>query len=215
MTKVKADLLLHPVRLRIILAAAGREVTAQQLASELSDIPQATLYRNLNTLAAGGFLVVVREHRVRNTRERTYALPDQDLLLTVEDLKADPPEAYLRLFTQYLGLLLGYYVRYIQEGNVDFARDNVVFRLVPAYLSAAETQRLGQAVNAALLPFLNNGPSPERQRAILALMSVPDVAGAPVPPDAHAGTPVVEPPDPRGARGEDGHERGGHPGYGD
>jgi DNA-binding transcriptional ArsR family regulator len=197
MNKVKEDLLLHPVRLRIILATAGRQVTAQQLVNELPDIPQATLYRNLNTLAAAGILVVVRERRVRNTLEKTYALPDQDLLLNVEDLKDAQPEDYIRLFTQYLGLQLGYYVRYIQKGNVDFARDNVVFHMFPVYLSEAETQRLGEAVNAALLPYVKNEPSPERQRYILGLLSLPDVVGAPLPAGFQTGTPASESTDAR------------------
>jgi DNA-binding transcriptional ArsR family regulator len=192
MNKVKEDLLLHPVRLRIILATAGRQVTAQQLANELPDIPQATLYRHINTLAAGGILVVVRRRRVRNTVEKTYALPDRDLLLTAEDLEDAQPEDYIRLFTQYLGLQLGYYVRYIQQGKVDFARDNVVFHMFPVYLSEAETQRLGEAVNAALLPYTKNEPSPERRRYILGVLSLPDVVGAPVPAVSQTGMPVAE-----------------------
>jgi DNA-binding transcriptional ArsR family regulator len=190
--RVKEDLLLHPVRLRIILATAGRQVTAQQLASELPDVPQATLYRHIKTLAAGGILVVVRERRVRNAIEKTYALPNQGLLLTEEDLEDAGPEDYIRLFTQYLGLQLGYYIRYIQEGHVDFARDNVVFHMFPVYLSEAETQRLGEAVNAALLPYTKNEPSPERRRYILGVLSLPDVVGAAVPAGSQVGAVPVE-----------------------
>jgi hypothetical protein len=179
MNKAKEDLLLHPVRMRIILAAAGRQVTAQQLASELPDIPQASLYRNINALVTEGMLLVVQERRVHNTLEKTYALPDQGLMLTVEDLQNAQPEDYLRLFVQYLGLLLGYYVRYIQKGSVDFASDNVLFQMFPVYMSQAEAQELGQAVKAALLPYLKNEPSPERKRSIIGLMSLPDVAGDP------------------------------------
>jgi DNA-binding transcriptional ArsR family regulator len=188
MNKVKEDLLLHPVRMRILLAIAGREVTAQQLASELPDVPQATLYRNINTLAAAGVLAVVQERRVRNTIEKTYALPDQNLFLTAEDLEDAQPEDYIRLFAEYLGLQLGYYVRYIQQGNVDFARDNVGFRMFPVYLSEAEIQRLGHAVNAVLLPYAENEPSPDRQRYILGFLSLPDVVGGPVPAGSQAGT---------------------------
>lgn len=195
MNKVKENLLLHPVRLRIILATAGREVTAQQLASELSDIPQATLYRNINTLAAGGILIVVQERRVRNTIEKTYALPGQGLLLNQDDLKEAQPEDFMRLFTQYLGQMLGYFGRYVQKGNVDFARDNVVFRMVPVYLSEAETRRLGKTLNADLLPYLKNGPSSERQRSIIGLMSIPDVGGAPLPTYSPADPQAVEPTD--------------------
>lgn len=43
MTKV--DLLLHPVRLRVVQALLGQEMTPQQLVDALGDVPQATLYR--------------------------------------------------------------------------------------------------------------------------------------------------------------------------
>jgi len=178
MDKVKEDLLLHPVRLRIIIAIAGRQMTAQQLASELPDIPQATLYRHINTLAEAGIFSVVEERRVRNTIEKTYALMDENLRLTRQDLENAGPEDYIRLFTQYLGLQLGYYVRYIQQGDVDFTRDNVVFHMFPVYLSDAEKKGLNEAVNAALLPYTKNQPSPERQRIILGWISLPDVAGS-------------------------------------
>ena len=76
---------------------------------------------------------MVQERRVRNTLEKTYALPDQSLLFTAQDLKGDQPEDFIRLSTQYLGLLLGYFVRYIQQDNADFARDNVIFQMFPVY----------------------------------------------------------------------------------
>jgi DNA-binding transcriptional ArsR family regulator len=196
MNKAKEKLLLHPVRLRIILATAEREVTAQQLANELPDIPQATLYRNINTLTDAGILAVVRERRVRNTLEKTYALPHQGLLLTVEDLEKAKPEDYIRLFTQYLGLLLGYFVRYAQQGNVDFAQDRVAFNMVPVYLSKAEAQEATQSLLAALRPYMKNEPSLERQRHILGLMSLPDVVGAPLPANSQAGAAGVASTDP-------------------
>ena len=186
MNKVKEDLLLHPVRLRILLTTAGRRVTAQQLATELPDIPQATLYRHINTLADAGILSVVKEQRVRNAIEKTYALPHQDLRLTKEDLENADPEDYVRLFTQYLGLQLGYYVRYIQHGDVDFARDNVVFHMFPVYLSKEERKELEQAINAVLLPYVKNESTPERQRSIVGLLSLPDVVDAPLPVESQA-----------------------------
>ncbi len=177
MNKVKENLLLHPVRMRILLAAAGRQVTAQQLSGELPDIPQATLYRNINALAAGGILVVVQERRVHNTLEKTYALASQGGFMTAGDFKNASPEDYVRLFTQYLGQMEGYYARYIHQGNVDLARDHVLFQATPFYLSEAEIQRLAQQLNDALLPFTKNEPSPERRRYVFGLINLPDVAG--------------------------------------
>ncbi len=200
MNTVKEDLLLHPVRLRIILTVYGRQITALQMADELPDIPQATLYRNINTLAAAGILVVVRERRVRNTIEKTYALPDSSLMLSPDDVKDAGPADHIRLVTHYLGLMLGYFVRYVDKGDVDLARDNVVFQTFPAYLTDAEIRDLGQALTTALMPYVKNEPSPERRRFVFGLISVPDVAGPPSPPGSSAAKPAVEAADPRDAR---------------
>jgi DNA-binding PadR family transcriptional regulator len=193
MNKVKEDLFLHPVRLRLILAIAGRQVTAQQLATELPDIPQASLYRNINMLAAAGFLVVVRERRVHNTIEKTYALPEKSLMLTQEDLKNARPEDYIRLITQFLGMLLGYFARYIQNGDVDVVRDNLLFQMTPFYLNEDEVLKLAKALQTLLRPYLKNEPSPERRRSILGLMFLPDVVGAPLHSERQAITPEATP----------------------
>ena len=43
--KTKVDLILHPIRMRILMALSGSQKTSQQLADDLRDVPQATLYR--------------------------------------------------------------------------------------------------------------------------------------------------------------------------
>ena len=70
-----ADLLLHPVRLRIVKAFLGdRALTTRQLAAELPDVPAASVYRHVGRLAEAGVLHVVSERRVRGITERTYML---------------------------------------------------------------------------------------------------------------------------------------------
>jgi DNA-binding transcriptional ArsR family regulator len=176
--ETREDLLLHPVRLRVILAVAGRQVTAGELAGELPDVPQATLYRAIRTLVAAGILSVVKERQVRNTTEKTYALPNPNLALTPADLAGASPADHLRLFTRYLGLLLGYYARYVQDGVVDLARDHIAFGMFPVYMSDAEAHKLGRSINALFQPLLKNQASPRRRRFVFGLTSLLDVAGA-------------------------------------
>lgn len=50
------DLLLHPVRIRIVQALLdGSELTTGELTARLGDIPVATLYRHVAKLSAGEF----------------------------------------------------------------------------------------------------------------------------------------------------------------
>ncbi len=175
---VKEDLLLHPARMRIVLAMVGREMTAQQIAAELPDVPQATLYRHINTLAQAGILQVVHERKVRNTLEKCYALSSTDLTIKAEELAGAGPQEHVSLFTHFLGVLLGYFARYACQGPIDLARDFAGYRLVPLNLSQEEMQRFATGFNEAILPFIHNELTPDRQRRILATVFLPDVAPA-------------------------------------
>src|SRR5690606_38147985 len=69
------ELVLHPVRLRIVQAFLGaRRLTTAGLQRELADVTPATLYRHVGALHDGGVLEVVEERHVRGATERTYAL---------------------------------------------------------------------------------------------------------------------------------------------
>ncbi|HEX3679309.1 MAG TPA: helix-turn-helix domain-containing protein, partial [Galbitalea sp.] len=69
------DLLLHPVRLRIIQAFLGdRALTTGQIALELPDVPGGSLYRHVALLTKAGVLQVVAERQVRGSIERTYTI---------------------------------------------------------------------------------------------------------------------------------------------
>ena len=81
-----AELLLHPVRLRIVQAfLPDRVLTTGRLGELLPDVATATLYRQVATLAEAGVLEVVEERRVRGAAERTYRLRTQAASVGPED----------------------------------------------------------------------------------------------------------------------------------
>ncbi len=84
--KLPRDLLLHPIRLRIVQALAGRPMTPRHIKEKLHDVPQASLYRHLSQLLAGGLIQVVDQQPVRGTVERTYALVEEAVSLGEDDL---------------------------------------------------------------------------------------------------------------------------------
>ncbi len=71
------DVLLHPVRLRVVQALLGdRSLTTARLAAELPDVPKPTLYRHIAALVDAGVLRVAGERPVRGAVERTYRLDE-------------------------------------------------------------------------------------------------------------------------------------------
>lgn len=178
---MKADALLHPLRMRIVqVLARGCALTTQQLAETLDDVPQATLYRHLQKLVEVGVLTVVEERQVRGARERTYALPAGAALLTQADLAGATPEDHLRYFTTFMAGLLGEFARYLEGGDLDLARDGVGYRTVPLHLSDAEFAEMARAMGEAIAPFAALGPAPERKLRQFSTVVMP-AADTPTP----------------------------------
>ncbi len=180
-----ADLLLHPLRLRIVQTFLGdRQLTTSQLLAEIDGIPPATLYRQVATLARAGVLTVVGERQVRGTVERTYALSVQDAQLTDEDLKNMTPEDHRHAFMAFLAGLLADVDRYIDAGDVDLVADGAGYRTIGLWLTRDELTEMVTEIGAAVQARAGNGPAPGRTRRMLSTVLIP----APTPAELDGAT---------------------------
>lgn len=168
------DLLLHPVRLRIIQALVGAPMTPLQLRDRLGDVPQATLYRHLNQLADGGLVEVVDERPVRGTVERTYGVVTNRVSLGDADLESATPADHFRYFTTFVGTLLSDFAAYLDSGDPSLSADRVGYRQVPLWLTDDEFDSLIEKLAALVLECADNDPTPERRRRLLSTIVMPD-----------------------------------------
>ncbi|HEV2460288.1 MAG TPA: helix-turn-helix domain-containing protein [Ktedonobacterales bacterium] len=175
----KPDVIIHPTRLRIIQAfAAGKRLTAQQLAHVLPDIAHASLYRHLNVLVEAGVLAVVEERPVRAIQERVYALKERAANVGPGDIARSSADEHLRYFTTFLALLRGDFERYLRQAvPVDVAADGVAYYQLPLYLSDSEYADLIASLRAVLQPVVAQQPSPGRRRRLLSIVAMPGIEG--------------------------------------
>jgi hypothetical protein len=169
-----ADLLLHPVRLRIVKAFLGdRALTTSQLVAELDDVPAGSLYRHVALLTKAGVLQVVAERRVRGAVERTYTLrlfaaqvgPGEAAAMTVEE--------HAQAFMAYIAGLVADFDRYLAAGPPDPVRDGAAYRVAAMWLSDAElVEFLGDLARIAQ-PRLANAPGQGRRRRMLYTVLLP------------------------------------------
>jgi DNA-binding transcriptional ArsR family regulator len=169
----RADVLLHPLRLRIVQAVAGRRLTASALADALGDVPHATLYRHIGTLAEAGVLAVAEERPVRGATERVYVLAEGGADLAPADLATATRDDHLRYFSVFVAGLLAEFGRYLDAPDVDLLADGVGYRQVPLELSDQELAELAGRLNAALAPVLHNRAEPGRRRRMLTTIVMP------------------------------------------
>ena len=169
-----ADLLLHPVRLRIVEAFLGdRSLTTTELRAEMPDIPATSLYRHVARLVGAGVLSVVGERRVRGAVERTYVLRAAAARIGPDEVAKMTPEEHRQTFLAFIAGLIGDFDRYLARGDVDPIRDGVTFNLAGMWLTDTEFLELGRELYAVLQPRLANPPTPGRERRLLATVLLP------------------------------------------
>jgi hypothetical protein len=196
-----ADLLLHPLRLRIVQAFLGeRQLTTGQLRAELGDIAPATLYRQVAVLVKAGVLLAVDERPVRGTIERTYALSMQDAQVSAEGLRAMRPEDHRRAFMGFIAGLIADFDNYLDTGDVDLERDVAGYRSIGLWLTNEEMIRLVAEIGAAVQSRVMNHPAPGRTRRMLSTVLIPTPAAAtpsaPAPAEPTPDKPTPDGPTP-------------------
>lgn len=176
-----ADLLLHPVRLRIVTTFLGdRALTTAQIADELDDVPTGSLYRHIATLTKAGVLQVVAERRVRGTVEKTYTLRMLAAQLPPDEIDAMSTQDHARAFMAYVAGLLSEFDRYLAH-SPDPGRDGASYRAAAMWLTDAEYDDFLHDLVRVLQPRLANAPAAGRRRRVSyqVLLPAPEETGSP------------------------------------
>ncbi|MGV9745571.1 helix-turn-helix domain-containing protein [Rhodococcus zopfii] len=170
-----AELLLHPVRLRIVQALLGnRTATTAQLRTLLDDVSPATLYRQISTLVDAGVLEVVSERRVRGTVERTFRLVVERAQVNAEEAEAMSSDDHRRAFLVFTAQLLADFDAYLDSpGRRDLAEDVVGYRQAALDLTDDEALSLVTEMGQVLTRYLELGPGAGRRRRLLSRVIMP------------------------------------------
>jgi DNA-binding transcriptional ArsR family regulator len=181
---LQANLLFHPVRLRIAqLLTGGRRLTAREIAQGMPQVPQASLYRHLSLLVKGGIVTVAEERPVqnRNLVEKVYALDLEAANIPPEVVAQASPDDQRRYFTLFVLMVLGDFERYLQwqrrsesgERGETASREAVEYQHYALYLSDEEAQQLLADLRAVRVAAQGKPPSPERLRRYLTMTLMP------------------------------------------
>jgi DNA-binding transcriptional ArsR family regulator len=170
----KADLIIHPVRLRIITALGGRQHTPRQLAALLPDIAQASLYRHISILLKAGILEVVAEQQVNGSLERTLAIAKGHINLTASDLQALPREDHLRYFSMFSATLIASFAEYMRTATLsNIIEDGLSYNVTTIHLSDEERAQLSDEIDQVIGRVWANPPTPQRKSYTLASIVIP------------------------------------------
>lgn len=170
----RSDILLHPVRLRVVLAVAGDEATTTEIAKRLPDVPQATLYRHIAKLADVGILEISGERRARGAVERTFRVNTTLASIDSDEAAIMTVEQHLQAFTTFAAILVEGYGRYLDDPDSSPATDGVSFRQTRLWLTDRELAELVADVTTALAPYVGFRRTKERTPRLLSTVLMPE-----------------------------------------
>jgi DNA-binding transcriptional ArsR family regulator len=178
MAEKKSDLILHPIRLRLMTELAGRQMTAQQLAEALPDVAQASLYRHIKRLLEGGVFEIVAEQLVNGAVERTLAVVAGQTQLSLAEAQAMTAVEHIRAFNIFAASLIESFSRYADGADpAYFMVDGVSYSRAVIYLTDEERAEFQQAIMNLMGQVMSNQPQPGRKRYTLASVVIPDERG--------------------------------------
>jgi DNA-binding transcriptional ArsR family regulator len=169
-----ADLLLHPVRLRIVHAGMdGLAFTTSRLCARLPDVSKATVYRQVAVLVEGGMIEVVGEERVRGAVERTYRLQTSRTAIDDAAAAAMSTADHQRGFAAAIAALLAEFNVYVGRPDARPLADSVSYRQFSLWLSEEEKAAFIQEMVVVIRARMTNTPTPARRRHLASTILFP------------------------------------------
>ncbi len=174
----KIELILHPIRARIIQAAAYESITTQEIAARMPDVPQTTLYRHINLLIENKMLIVVREVKVRGTVERELHLADETVHVAIAEMAALSQTEQFHYFMVFFSTLMADFARAGQHASRPVDLPIALYSKDKIHATAEEMARIRDQIDAIMAPYHQPSPEhPDRRRWFMSgiIMIDPDL----------------------------------------
>lgn len=168
------ELLLHPVRLRIVHAlSGGRLRTPGDLCDHLPDVPRTSIYRHLGLLVDGGMLEIGGERRVRGAVERSYRLRSDRPVIAQEAGKTMTLDDHRRGFAAAIAVLIAEFNAYLSRPGANPYADSVGYRQGTIWLNPEELGALLTSLREIVAPLAANTPAPGRRPYLISPIMFP------------------------------------------
>ncbi|MGW7002271.1 helix-turn-helix domain-containing protein [Streptomyces sp. NPDC054933] len=168
------DLLLHPVRLRVVHAlSGGRVLTTSQLCDRMPEVSKVTVYRHVALLVEADFVEVADEQRVRGAVERHYRLRQDRPVIDANAAATMSLDDHRRGFAAAMAVLIAEFNAYLDRPGADPVADAVSYRQGTLWLNPDELAEMNHKLLAVLVPLLANQPEPGRVPYLLSRIFFP------------------------------------------
>lgn len=167
----KIELIIHPVRIRILRTLLFGPQTTQEIAEQLRDVPKSSIYRHLKLLLDGELVGIAETRLVQGIQEKVYELVQMPQL-SREEMANITAEEHLRFFTTFMTILLQGFADYL-AATPDFQNDIVGYTEVELWATPEQFTTATQKINAAVIPLLRQEKKDGRNQYKLATIVYP------------------------------------------
>jgi DNA-binding transcriptional ArsR family regulator len=171
------NLILHPVRLRIIQTLVRRERNTQQIAEALPDVPVSSLYRHLRMLLEAEYIEIASTRSVNGIEERTYCISEtKPPLLADEEFRGLSKDELQQAFSMLVGMILTSFNEYLDATpEPDWKRDRLGCAEFTFFATPDEYTTIWKTVWQTLSDAESVPRSAERLARKIALASYPGI----------------------------------------
>lgn len=159
----KAEVLMHPVRMKILQALMHNKeegLSTLEMISVIKDVPQATLYRHIQILVDEKIIKIVKERKVRSVTEKFYALNEGAAKLSKEDWTLLTTKQKLNYISYYQVALLSQYQNYLHSlDEKESTADLATFSLADLTLTKDQFMSFDRELNDLLTKYYNMADS--------------------------------------------------------
>jgi DNA-binding transcriptional ArsR family regulator len=171
----KADLIIHPVRLRVMHLLGQKPHTTSELDALIPDVAKSSLYRHIKKLLDGGLIEIAETHLVKGTEERAYRLVVSPTI-TQEDVLLMSKNDHLRYFSTYVAGLVQDFKAYLDsQDTLNLLADRAGYSEILFYASTEEFDALFAPFQESLLRLKNQPSQPGRRLRKLVFINHPEV----------------------------------------
>ncbi|MEC2075294.1 helix-turn-helix domain-containing protein [Metabacillus fastidiosus] len=155
----KVEVLMHPVRMKISQALMRNKengLTPLEMVKVIKDVPQATLYRHIQTLLDAGIIRILKEEKVKAVSEKYYTLNEEQLKVSSKEWKELSSKEKLDYFSYYqLSLTTQYqnFLHILEEKNAD--EDLSTFSLAELKLKDTQFINFQTELNELIMKYSN------------------------------------------------------------
>lgn len=177
----KVEALMHPVRIKICQALMRNKeegLTPLEMVKIIQDVPQATLYRHIQTMAEAKIIRVVKEKKVKSVSEKYYALNEDGAKINAEEWKKASHEEKLDYVSFYQLSLLSQYQSYLKKLEIqNDSEDRSTFSLIELKLGEEQLNQFQTELNELMMKYYHSTDKSTEQNTpvqTIAVTIIPD-----------------------------------------